>query len=255
MSEILKIEKLSFKRNVSESILKEIDLILNSSETLGIIGPNGGGKSTLLKLIVGLLKPTSGHINYKGRLMGYLPQTAYTENVFPITINDVLDFSTLKHQGLLKKEEVLELVGLTKPVSTLMTKLSGGERQRVHLARALMSGPDLLILDEPTQGLDSTGQDQLLSLINKIKIEYQTAIIIVDHNINQLIKHCDKILCLNRTQHWHNHKDLLNKSVLESIYHCEFEHILLHEKEDLGEHHACDHDLHNHDHHNHKESK
>jgi len=252
MSEILKIDKLSFKRSEGESILKDIDLLLNSSETLGIIGPNGGGKSTLLKLIVGLLKPTSGQINFSGQLMGYLPQTAHTENVFPITIDDVLDFSVLRHKGKLNKKTVLELVGLTKPTSTLMTKLSGGERQRVHLARALMSGPDLLILDEPTQGLDSTGQDQLLSLINKIKTEFQTTIIIVDHNINQLIKHCDKILCLNRTQHWHNHKDLLNKSVLESIYHCEFEHILLHEKEELGEHHACDHDHHHHDH---KESK
>lgn len=248
---ILKIDRLSFNRSADESILKEINLSLDSSETLGIIGPNGGGKSTLLKLIVGLLNPSSGYIHFYGKLMGYLPQISKTENVFPITIDDVLNFSVLKHKGKLSPAEVLELVGLTKPISTLMTKLSGGERQRVHLARALMSGPDLLILDEPTQGLDSSGQDQLLSLITKIKAEFQTSIIIVDHNINQLIKHCDKILCLNRTQHWHNHKDLLNKSVLESIYHCEFEHILIHEKDELGEHHACEHD-HHHDHKEHK---
>lgn len=246
----IEIRSLSFIRENGDQILKDINIDLNAGETLGIIGPNGGGKSTLLKIIVGLLAPTSGQILLHESVLGYLPQTQIQQNVLPITIDDALEFSSLKRMGKYSKAEILELVGLKKEISTLMTKLSGGERQRVHLACALMNGPDILVLDEPTQGLDSQGQDQLLELIQNIKKNLKTSVIIVDHNINQLIKYCDKILCLNRTQHWHNHKELLDKKILESIYHCEFEHILIHESDITKDHHQCEHD-HHHDHQHH----
>lgn len=246
----IEIKSLSFARENGEQILKDINIELNAGETLGIIGPNGGGKSTLLKIIVGLIKPSAGNINLHNSVLGYLPQTQFQQNVLPITIQDALEFSSLKKIGQFNQDEIFNLVGLKKSKNTLMTKLSGGERQRVHLACALINGPDILVLDEPTQGLDSHGQDQLLELIQNIKTTLKTSVIIVDHNINQLIKYCDKILCLNRTQHWHNHKELLDKKVLESIYHCEFEHILIHESDITKDHHQCEHDHgHNHKHH------
>ncbi|MBY0416134.1 MAG: ATP-binding cassette domain-containing protein, partial [Bdellovibrionales bacterium] len=126
------------------------------------------------------------------------------------------------------------------------SKLSGGEKQRVLIARAMIQKPKLLLLDEPTKGLDSNGQDQLLALIETIKKRDNTAVMIVDHNINQIIKSCQNILCLNRHSHWHDHRDFLTKNILEDIYHCEFEHLLIHEK-DLE--HTSDHSVHTNEHH------
>jgi zinc transport system ATP-binding protein len=133
--------------------------------------------------------------------------------------------------------EVLKLVGLTGKEEKLFTQLSGGEKKRALLAMALIKGPELLLLDEPTAGLDSTGIDQLLELLANLQKRFLTGVVVVDHNINHILKHCDKILCLNQTFHWHDEKDYLTKGILESIYHCEFEHLLIHDEKELAEHH------------------
>jgi zinc transport system ATP-binding protein len=228
----------SYPESLQGEILKGINFFLSPGESLGILGPNGGGKSTLLKIIVGLLRPTSGQVifhakNIHGPKLGYVPQAETLNAILPIPIKDFVNFGIIKSQSRYSLEKVLAMVGLEGKQDKLFNELSGGEKKRAQLAKALIAKPILLVLDEPTAGLDSTGQDQLLELISKLKKELNSAIIIVDHNINQIINRCDKILCLNRTSHWHDQKDFLTKNILESIYHCEFEHLLLHGKEIL----------------------
>lgn len=240
-------------------ILKEISFYVSPGQALGILGPNGGGKTTLLKILVGLMSPTAGTLEFKGSpvkslkelhgpKIGYVPQLSTLNSILPIRISDFIGFGKINSSSKEQVKNVLELVGLAGKENKQFGELSGGEKKRAQLAKALVGAPVLLVLDEPTAGLDSQGQDQLLELLAKLRSDFDTAVVIVDHNINQIIKHCDKILCLNRTSHWHEEKDYLTKTVLESIYHCEFEHLLLHEKEigetdkKLPDHHFCDKD-------------
>ncbi len=245
-----------FKRNLP--ILKDISLEIYKNNILGIIGPNGGGKSTLLKLIAGSIFPTSGDISlnqakvslplYQLINVSYVSQVDEKQCSLPLKVKDILSLGkSLNHTGDDQLSEVLELFELSKIQDQLFRELSGGQKQRVLLGQAMAKSPDLLILDEPTKGLDNLGQDQLLNSIEKITTgQKNTAIIIVDHNLNQVIKFSDSILCLNRTHHWHDKKELLNQKVLNSIYHCEFEHSRIHEVsklEKIPPHHYCNHRL------------
>lgn len=256
---ILRADKLSFSYDGIDPILKDISFSLRRGESLGVLGPNGGGKSTLMKIIAGLIKPTSGEIYFNGlplkdyhghpfHLFSYVPQVSELNTTMPVKVSEFLDFSLslfkIKNPNLI--DELLDLVGISHKKNALLSKLSGGEKQRVLIARAMIQKPQILLLDEPTKGLDSNGQDQLLSLIETIKKRDGTAVMIVDHNINQIIKSCQNILCLNRNYHWHDHKDFLTKNILEDVYHCEFEHLLIHEKDLATEtphnHHFCEHE-------------
>lgn len=257
---ILRADKISFNyEDHQEAILKDISFSLKKGESLGVLGPNGGGKSTLMKIIAGLLKPTSGELffndiplsnfsKYPYHLFSYVPQSSELNATMPVKVYEFLDFTIslykIKNPKLI--DELLELVGMIHKKNALLSELSGGEKQRVLIARAMVQKPQLLLLDEPTKGLDSKGQDQLLALIETIKKRDNTAVMIVDHNINQIIKSCHNILCLNRHHHWHDHREFLTKNILEDIYHCEFEHLLIHEKDletqHTHDHHFCDHD-------------
>lgn len=261
MTPILSAQKISYSYDGNENAIKDISFTLYPEESLGVLGPNGGGKSTLMKIIAGLLKPTEGELFFNGKeinkfshypydLFSYVPQSNDLNTTLPVKVSEYLNFSfdlypeTLVGTTIEKKtDELLELVGILHKKDALLSKLSGGEKQRALIARSLIKKPQILLLDEPTKGLDSKGQDQLLHLIETIKKRDHTAVVIVDHNINQIIRNCQNILCLNRHQHWHDHRDLLTKNVLENVYHCEFEHLLIHEKDHDGhEHHFCDHD-------------
>lgn len=271
MSEIiLRAEKVSFTYDQDlvqgplTPALKDISFTLKKGESLGVLGPNGGGKSTLMKIIAGLLKPSSGQIffneipvqdytNYPFNFFSYVPQNSELNTILPVKVEEFLDFSVslykIKNKNLI--DDLLKMVGVFEKKSSLLSTLSGGEKQRVLIARAMINNPRLLLLDEPTKGLDSKGQDQLLSLIEMIKTKNQTAVMIVDHNINQIIKSCHNILCLNKQHHWHDHRDFLTKDILEDIYHCEFEHLLIHEKDlelNKDQHHHDGHQFCDHDH-------
>lgn len=257
---ILRADKITFSYDGVDPILKDISFTLHKGESLGVLGPNGGGKSTLMKTIAGLLRATSGKLYFDGKeiseygtypyhLFSYVPQTSELNPAMPVKVSEYMDFSLSLHK--IKNphlcSELLDLVGIAHKKDTLLSKLSGGEKQRVLLARAMVQNPKILLLDEPTKGLDSKGQDQLLTLIESIKKRDNTAVMIVDHNINQIIRSCHNILCLNRQYHWHDHRDFLTKNILEDVYHCEFEHLLIHEKDLSAEghdhaHHFCAHD-------------
>ncbi|MDD0853246.1 metal ABC transporter ATP-binding protein [Halobacteriovorax sp. GB3] len=253
---LISIKDLHFRYNEHEDILKSITFDVLQEEMLGIIGPNGGGKSTLLKLIVGLEKVSKGKITLHSKKIAYVAQTAKLNTTFPLTVEEYLKLSLDAPNGNL--EWALEFVNMKAHAKALVRELSGGQKQRVQLAKALVQKPEVLILDEPTNGLDSDGQDQLLKLIGDVKRDYKAAVIIVDHNIGQVLKHADKVLCLNRTYHWHGHKELANRSMVESVYHCELEHLMIHEQLGAGpevDHHECHKDHGAHKHNSHEQNK
>jgi zinc transport system ATP-binding protein len=259
---ILRADKISFSYDGLTPALKDVSFDLLEGESLGVLGPNGGGKTTLMKIVVGLLKADSGQIYFDGVLVeknknypfhqfSYVPQHSELNPILPVKVSEYMEFARAVYKNVTDAEidELLELVGIFHKKDSLISRLSGGEKQRVLIARALVNRPKLLLLDEPTKGLDSKGQDQLLSIIEKIKARDKTAVMIVDHNINQIMRHCHKILCLNRSYHWHDHRDLLTKNILEDVYHCEFEHLLIHENDleknkesSAHDHHFCQHD-------------
>jgi zinc transport system ATP-binding protein len=260
---ILRADKLCYSYDGIAPTLKDISFSLFEGESLGVLGPNGGGKSTLMKIIVGLLKAESGDLyfdeknvrefkRYPFEKFSYVPQNSELNTILPVKVSEYMNFARALYKNISDKQidELLDLVGILHKKNSLISQLSGGERQRVLLARALINKPKLLLLDEPTKGLDSNGQDQLLAIIEKIKTRDKTAVMIVDHNINQIIRNCHKILCLNRTYHWHDHRDLLTKNILEDVYHCEFEHLLIHENDlhNNADHTSADHTFCNHDH-------
>lgn len=256
---MLNAKNLTFSYPENPSVLEGISFEIESAGMLGIIGPNGGGKSTLLKLMVGLLPLQEGTITFENislpakELVGYVPQTQELNDSLPMRVSDFLNL--LPRRPVHSLEECLNRVGLTDKRDALMRELSGGQRQRALLARALRLAPKLLILDEPTTGLDGQGQDQLMQLLKSLQQIDKTTIVVVDHNLGQVLKHADKILCLNRKHHWHERRELITKDIIEDIYHCEFEHIRLHEAGSRFDdhHHECEHD-HHHDH-NHEDKK
>lgn len=239
---ILSVHGLSFSySNDGEWILKNLTFDLKAGSMLGIMGPNGGGKSTLLSLLMGEYKANQGEIYFDGEILkgkehlkyiSYLEQVDQGGGFFPLTVDDVLSFAQFKNPQYKKNlDEICHKLELTSLTRSLYRELSGGQKQRTLLARAFLENPTLLILDEPTKGLDAKGQDQLLSLIRSWSLQSdKRSAIIVDHNISHLLAHCDRIMCLNRHAHWHDSKDKFNTDILNDVYHCEYEHLLIHEK-------------------------
>jgi zinc transport system ATP-binding protein len=249
---LLSVRDLCFSYGQGADVLERVSFELGQGEILGILGPNGGGKSTLLKLITGLLKAQEGHLEFfkEGKTvprpaLTYIPQKENLNHSYPLTVEEYLLGSRLPRAKVTKEElaQALKRVSFSKDPSQKLSTLSGGEYQRVLLAKAYLNHSSLVLMDEPTKGLDGVGQDRLLELIHTFKNENNAGIILVEHNIAQALKHSDRLLCLNRSFHWHDHRDLINKNILEDTYHCEFEHLLIHEqKGDIlnHEHHKCE---------------
>lgn len=202
---VLSVKNLSFDYSDTK-VLKDISFSLYKGEFLGIIGSNGTGKSTLIKLILGLLDPVRGEINVNCRCCGYVSQKAASFNsAFPATVGEVVSANLYEKKGLFRRikksdmqkvYESLERVGMNGFENKLIGKLSGGQQQRVFIARALVSEPDLLILDEPTVGIDAKSVCEITSLIRELN-ESGITIIMTNHDTHSLIKLADKILALN----------------------------------------------------------
>ena len=207
-------------------ILSGINLDVFKNDFIGIVGPNGGGKTTLLKAIVGLIKPVEGEIFFNTmNPIGYLPQMNQHDNRFPIPVNEVVLSGLFGEKGIFKRftkadfekaEYWLEFAGLKGFAKKKYGSLSGGERHRVLLCRALISDPDLLILDEPNTFVDNKFEGELYELLKQLN--ETKAIMIVSHDLGTISTYVKSIACVNRDLH-HHKSNIITQQQLES-YNC-----------------------------------
>ncbi|WP_160064360.1 zinc ABC transporter ATP-binding protein ZnuC [Psychromonas sp. L1A2] len=179
------------------SLLESVDLQLKPGEIVTVVGPNGAGKTTLLRVALGLQKPTSGKVEKaKDVTIGYVPQKLHIDPTFPITVRRFLALA--KGHDKTKFVPLLKDVGAEHVIDSPLQGLSGGELQRVLMARALMREPDILVLDEPVQGVDVHGQVELYDLISRVRTERGCAILMVSHDLHLVMASTDRVFCLNK---------------------------------------------------------
>ncbi|KEY90161.1 zinc import ATP-binding protein [Candidatus Photodesmus katoptron] len=178
-------------------ILDDITLTIKKGEITTLIGPNGAGKSTLLKVLLGLQPLYSGTIKkYRKFHIGYVPQKINLNYLLPLSVKRFLKLSGKVNNLELRK--TLKLVGIENLSENSMHQLSGGENQRVLIARALLKRPDLLVLDEPAQGVDVQGQRELYKLIDKIRQLFSCAVFMASHDLHLVMEKTDNVICLQR---------------------------------------------------------
>ncbi|MBI1932656.1 MAG: ABC transporter ATP-binding protein [Ignavibacteriales bacterium] len=223
MNSAIELQNITAGYKLSLPIITDINLNIEEKEFLGIIGPNGGGKTTLLKVILGLIKPNKGKILINGKennsehKIGYVPQYSNFDKTYPISVKDVVSMGIKKKTDFHFVESALTQVNLLHKISSQIGHLSGGEQQRVLIARALATNPNILLLDEPTASIDTqTGNNiyELLTELNKEK-----TIILVSHDIGAISRSVKKIACLNKKLVYHNSKEV-TKEMLEETYQC-----------------------------------
>lgn len=177
-------------------VLRDVTLAIDSGEIVTIVGPNGSGKTSLLKAIIGALQPISGKMHYKPRLkLGYVPQKLHIGPTLPIT---VLGFMRLT-DSVSKKEcsAALDKAGVPDLLNRQMSQLSSGQFQRVLLARALIGDPELLLLDEATQGLDQSGSASFYRQIEEVRASTGCAVLMISHELHVVMSASDRVICVN----------------------------------------------------------
>ena len=242
----------------NERVLDQVSLAIHPGEIITLIGPNGAGKSTLVKTLLGLQKPDSGEVVRKqGLTIGYVPQKLAIDQVLPMTVKRFLTLTRSVSRA--ECEGVLAQVGAGHVIDAQMSQLSGGETQRVMLARTLLLRPHLLVLDEPTQGVDVSGQAELYRLIDEIRHELDCAVLMISHDLHLVMAKTNQVVCFNRHVCCHGQPETVRQhpeyrslfGVREAdaigIYTHEHDH-----EHDLSGHvvAGCGHD-HSHDHHHH----
>ena len=214
-----------------EVILHQVNLKIYEHDFLGIIGPNGGGKTTLLKVILGLLKPYSGEVIYpvsRQNLFGYLPQNSRFDQRFPIDVTEVVLSGLMSEKGLYKSYtraekqkawDLLDQYGMGAYEKAPIGDLSGGQMQRVFLCRAIIASPRILILDEPTTYVDSNFEKEFYTILEELN--KSLSIVMVSHDLGTICSYVKTIACVNRELHYHN-SNLISAEQLQS-YHCPIE--------------------------------
>jgi zinc transport system ATP-binding protein len=211
------------------NILENVNLKIKQGEFASIVGPNGGGKTTLLKLILGLLKPDIGTIQIFGKdpelsrhKIGYMPQYAHLDMNFPASVMDVVQMGRLdkikfwfSKKDRIKAMEALDQVDMTPYSKTGFNELSGGQKQRILIARALCSSPDILLLDEPTANVDHETEENLLSILQKLNTT--TTILLVSHDLGFVSKYVKSVICVNLNVVIHP-TTLVNGELIKNIY-------------------------------------
>ncbi|MGJ8688735.1 MAG: zinc ABC transporter ATP-binding protein ZnuC [Gammaproteobacteria bacterium] len=177
-------------------VLQNVSLTVKQGQVLTLIGPNGAGKTTLVRIILGLVKPQSGRIEKPKNLrIGYMPQKLHVEATMPITVRRFLELA--RHKMGAPIDAILEEVQITHLMNHQLGSISGGEMQRVLLARALSQQPQLLVLDEPAQGVDVAGQAELYQLINDIRARHNCGVLMISHDLHLVMAKTDEVVCLN----------------------------------------------------------
>jgi zinc transport system ATP-binding protein len=177
-------------------VLSDVSLAITQGEIVTILGPNGSGKSTLLRALLGIVPLTHGSVSRKdGLRLGYVPQKLTIDRAMPLTVRRFLSLPAAVPDKAARA--ALARVGLTGLAGAQMAQLSGGQMQRAMLARALLTDPDLLVLDEPTQGLDQQGEAAFYRLIEELRLETGAAVLMVSHDLHVVMAASDRVICLN----------------------------------------------------------
>lgn len=193
---LIALEKVSLSFS-GRAVLSEVSFSVSRGEIVTLIGPNGAGKSTVMRIALGLQEPDRGQVSRApGISIGYMPQKIIIEDILPLSTRDFLMLrpgATLAHV-----EAVMDLVRISHVGPSPVQRVSGGEMQRVLMARALLGEPDLIVLDEPVQGVDIAGQEELYQLIGKIRREKNCGVLMISHDLHMVMAGTDKVICLNR---------------------------------------------------------
>ena len=180
-----------------QNVLDRVQLNIRPGEIVTLIGPNGAGKTTLVRAVLGLLKPDSGSIWRKPKLrIGYMPQKLHVDATLPLSVLRFLRLVPGVDRA--RAQAALAEVGASQVLDSPLQSISGGELQRVLLARALLREPELLVLDEPVQGVDVAGQAELYRLITRLRERYGCGVLMVSHDLHLVMSTTDQVVCLNR---------------------------------------------------------
>jgi len=214
---IVELKDISLKYSNGVTALDGINLDINQKDLIALIGPNGAGKSTLLKIILGLIKPTSGTIKLFGstdltknlKYVGYIPQSAQARDPnLPFSVYETVMLGRTPIVGLFhgikdldkqKVEETLKTFGIYELKDRKIGQLSGGQSQRVFLAKAMVAEPKLLLLDEPTSGVDATSKKEFYSILDRLNKERGITVVLSSHDIGVITKIANRVLCINRS--------------------------------------------------------
>ncbi len=234
---IIEIKSLDFAYN-GEVVLEDVNLSVRQKDFVAIIGPNGGGKTTLLKLILGLLTPAKGTVRVDGKspqeaspCIGYVPQDVHMNRSFPITATDVVLMGKLDPKKRLSRRSAanrreamaaLERMEMAAHADRKIGMLSGGQRQRVFIARALITKPKLLILDEPTASIDTKGQADFFRLLKELNQDI--TVIVVSHDLLVISRYVKSVACVNKKLHYHDQAEITGE-MLETMYTCTVEDV------------------------------
>jgi len=236
MSTLVAIENVGFRYD-GVPVLEDVNLTVEAGDFLGLIGPNGSGKTTLLKIILGLLTPTAGQVRLFGKSpeafrewhrVGYVPQRALLDPALPVTVQEVVAtglvpslalFGRGGAPGRTRVREALGLAGMEAHAGTRIGALSAGQQQRVLIARALVLEPELLLLDEPTGGVDPEAQGTFHALLRHLNHDRRVTLILVSHDIGVVTREVTRVACLNRRLVFHGPPgDFLSDAALSALY-------------------------------------
>jgi zinc transport system ATP-binding protein len=212
LQEVIKLENVTYRYN-SDLVLEDISFKADEADLLGIIGPNGAGKTTLFSLILGLLEGYQGKITVFGedirnnrkilKKIGYIPQKNIIDQGFPATVEEIVSLGVFERKTKDKIISAIKTVGLLEQKHKRIGELSGGQQQRILIAKALVNEPQLLILDEPTTGIDLETQNKFYALLRKLNSENKITIILASHDLDAINKLANKIACVNRKMSFH----------------------------------------------------
>jgi zinc transport system ATP-binding protein len=233
------VEGLTFAYADGTEALSDIHLHAQTGSTLAVIGPNGAGKTTLLKIILGLLGGYRGKVEVagmdpvaarrKGGIVAWVPQRSRTAIDFPATVRQVVRMGLVGKTGVLRfhsrenlkyADDVMDALGIADLAARPIGQVSGGQAQRAIIARALASRPRLLLLDEPTVGVDEAGLETFSALTRQIRRDFNVTQVIVSHDLRTVVADCQTVACMNRRLHFHDVPSRLTPELIQEVFRC-----------------------------------